>query len=43
MHTLLPCKLNGLRFCPPKLGFLTAVWIAFLVAGAVLELFDKST
>jgi hypothetical protein len=36
MHILGPYWLTGLRFCPPKLGVLTAVWIAFSLAGAIV-------
>ncbi len=37
MHLLGPYQLlTGLRFCLPNLGFLTAVWIPFSVAGAAV-------
>lgn len=36
MHILGLYQLIGLRFCPPKLGVLTAVWTVFSVAGAII-------
>lgn len=36
MYKLGPYWLTGVRFCPPKLGVLTAIWIAFSLAGYTL-------
>ncbi|CAM1511901.1 Fc.00g094140.m01.CDS01 [Cosmosporella sp. VM-42] len=30
-------SLSSDEFCPPKLGFLTAVWVAFSLAGAIIR------
>jgi hypothetical protein len=35
LHILGPYWLTGPRFCPPKLELLTAVWIAFSLAGVI--------